>query len=138
MGAPIVIPAHRIFRTFVQAHPEFIFIYGQDYTNKGCLGQAWQMANEPNSFPVCTLLKVCNSQSDKYLYDDQFESNAEKICERIQFIPRDNRPIIYAQRLGRGHSQLYQRAPRTYAFLIKALKEIQYTNIVWDWNQSQS
>lgn len=137
MGAIIKIPAHRIYRSFVLAHPELIFIYGQDYAGKGCLGQAWHVANEPNTFMVPTLYKICHSQSDKYFHDDQFDSNVEKIHEKLSLIPCDGRPIIPLQRLGRGHSMLHLKAPKTYEYLKLQLDAIKYPWIEWDWNQPQ-
>jgi hypothetical protein len=117
----------------VQAHPELIFVYGQDYSNKGCLGQAWAIGNEPNTFPIPTLYKVCNSQSDKYFSDDQYLANCQKIDEAIAKIPRDGRPIIVPPKIGCGHSQLWIKAPQTYAYLVTALKILMYPNIVWKW-----
>lgn len=124
---------YRVTRTFVQNHPELIFVYGQDYTNKGCLGQAWQVANEPNSFPVPTLVKLCNSQSDKFFFDDQLQINIAKIDDRIAAIPRDGRPIIVLQKIGQGHSQMKWKAPLTFDYLWQELNKIVYPNIEWDY-----
>lgn len=131
---PIVVSGHRITRTFVQNHPQYIFLYGQDYSKKGCLGQAWAIANEPNTFPIYTLYKVCNSQSDKYFHDDQFLANCQKIDESFDAIPKDGRPVIPLHKIGCGHSQLWIKAPQTYAYLVARLKTIMYPNIVWQWD----
>ena len=130
--AIIRIPYH-ITRSFVIAHSELIFLYGQDYTNKGCLGQAWQMANEANSFPVCTMFKLCHSQSDKFFHDDFFQSNVDKIEERLAAVPKDGRAIIAPRKIGQGHSQLIHKAPRTFDYLKQRLAKIVHPEIEWQY-----
>lgn len=131
----IKVPGIRIFRSYAQSHRELIFVFGTDYAEKGFFGQANHLQGEPNTFSIPTLYKVCNSQSDKFFTDDQFDANICKVNERIERIPKDGRPIIWLPKLGKGHSQSYIKAPKTYRYIIEKLKEIEYPNIEFDYEQ---
>lgn len=119
----ILLP-HHISRTFIAKHPEWIFVYSQDYHGKGCLGQAWSGHGEPNAFPVPVLLKVCQNQSDRWFSDNQYEEYKKFIDEKILLIPRDGRPILPFRSIGKGNSEMYLRAPKLYKYLMDELNAI--------------
>lgn len=132
MEPEILIP-YNVSRLFIQSHINYVFVYGQDYSNKGCFGQAWQCANEPNSYPVPTLLKICNSSTDRFFYDEAFEFFQKFIDERINAIPKDGRPIIPVRNIGRGYSELYLKAPKLYKYIHDRLDVIKYPNMRYDY-----
>lgn len=102
-------------------HRHWIFVYSQDYANKGCFGQAWSAFGEPNAFSVPVLLKVCLSQTDRWFNDNQYEDFKKLIDEKILLIPRDGRPILPFRSIGKGHSEMHLRAPKLHKYLMDEL-----------------
>jgi hypothetical protein len=133
MGEVILLP-YRITRRFIQSHPEWIFLYGCDYANKSFFGQSYSAFNEPNAFPIPTLLKVCNSSSDKRWRDSDFEDVKKKIDERISNVPRDGRPIIPFPKIGMGDSDMFKCAPALFNYMQEEIKKIAYPFIEIDYS----
>lgn len=129
---PLLIPP-RISREFIQNHTDWIFVYGSVYTGQGVFGQAWVATGEPNAFPVPTMLKHCQSSTDRYFFDGDYHHFTKLIDEKIAEIPRDSRPIIPFPKIGRGHSELWRRAPQVYIYLLRQLALI-CTEVEYDWN----
>jgi len=128
----IIIPV-RISHTFILSHPEWIFLYGQDYADKGCLGQAWAASKEPNTYPVPTMLKVCASSTDRLFMDADIVNVKRMIDEKLALVPTNKGPIIPFPKLGCGHSQMKFVAPKCYAYLQEAISKIAYPNIEIDY-----
>jgi hypothetical protein len=125
----IHLPA-RIFRSLVQKNPQWIFVYSNDYQNKGCEGMAWHFYGEPNAFMVPTMKKMCRSATDKYWRDD-VQWIQDVVIEAIAKIPRDNRPIIPVRKMGWGCSRMAEFAPKLHLLMWTELNKIAYPNIEW-------
>lgn len=121
-----------ITRAFIQQHTEWIFLYGSDSFEQGALGQMWSCHGEPNSFPIYTCYKMC--QSNRYWQDGMYNDvirKLEKCC--FDRIPKDNRPILPLRKIGEGASQLKYMAPRIFAYIKARLETIKYPEIKIDW-----
>jgi len=127
----LIIPSH-ISRTFIQSHKQWNFVYAADESLKGFFGQMNSAHGEPNSWPVPTLLKICQSSTDKFYYDGAFEFFQRIIDRRLQVIPRD-KPIIVFPKIGTGYSQMNRFAPKLYTYLMVELERIKYPNIKIDY-----
>lgn len=121
----ICIPAH-ISRSFVQAHPQYNFVYASDIRRIRTEGQPSEFIGEPNAYPVPTLEKYCPSQ--KIYFNDNELIHLNIIEEWVSKIPLD-KPIIPCLKIGRGCSQLYVIAPRLFSYLTKRIDNIKYNNI---------
>ena len=112
----------RISRKFVTEHPDWIFIYGNDYFQKGCLGQAWEFANEPNTFRVPTLYKYC--ANPVFFTDSNFDEWSWKIAESVEKLPRYDKPIIVVRKIGEGCSRMKELSPRLFQYMNEVLQNI--------------
>lgn len=128
----IIIPG-RIYRKFIQSHPEYIFIYGCDYFNKSFFGQSNHAFGEPNAFGVPTIYKIC--ASGIHFFDDgMFDFFKGIIDERIGKIPTGEKPIIPFPKIGCGYSEMDRKAPKLYNYLKSKIDTIKYPNIEYDYN----
>lgn len=114
----IIIP-YKIFRSYVQKHPEMIFLYGHDYLRRGCLGQAWELYNEPNTYAVPTLYKYCANAV--FFQDCCYDTHVQQISSFLLKIPNDGRPVIPCRKIGEGCSRMKEFAPKLFAWLQKQL-----------------
>jgi hypothetical protein len=128
----ILLPA-RIHRPFIQSHPEWIFVYSSDYMSKSFFGQACSAYGEPNAYPVPVIWKLCPSSGEKHFHDGLFKFFANMIDEKISLIPNDGRPILPFPKIGMGHADLQNRAPRLFAYLYEQLNKIKYKQIEIDY-----
>ena len=122
-----------ITREYVQRHPDWIFVYGNDSHNHGALGQAWFAQGEPNTFPIYTCRKLCSSASNKY-WSDNDEEHWKIVQDALDKIPQDKGPIIPFRKIGEGCSRMQDFAPRIFRFMREYLDRIQYPNIVIDYS----
>jgi hypothetical protein len=129
-----------IGRRFIQLHPEWIFLYGNDLYNKGCLGQAWFAFGEPNAFRVPTCRKICNNASAKFYFNEHLDEYIEALDKELALIPKDGRPIIPFRKMGEGCSRLKELGPKCYEYLQRKLTEICYPNYKYNykWNSDVS
>jgi hypothetical protein len=136
MSTKIIVP-RIIYRSFVQQHPEWIFVYGDNMMGNGMLGQPWHMSGEPNTFSVPTCVKPC--RSNRYFSDEQSQYYTDIIYKAFYLIPNDGRPIIVLRRIGEGCSRLSEICPKLFNFLktcISAVDTINKENnfeIEWDY-----
>lgn len=126
MSNKIIQIPHHISRTFIQQHPEYTFVYGQDHIRRGIMGQSWVCGGEPNCFPITTVQKLCPSGS-RYLSDSNLE-HEQWIEKDLDLVPRD-KPIIVFRRIGEGCSRMKEFAPRLHAELKEVLFKISYKPI---------
>lgn len=102
-----------------QAHPETIYVFGDNLIGKGKAGQAI-IRDEPNAFGVPTK-KYPNMEDRSFFTDDEFEENKRLMEEAVAKIPA-GRKIVVPQQIGCNLAQLPMRAPKTYAFLCELLQ----------------
>jgi hypothetical protein len=129
MEPKIIIP-YKISRKFIQQHTEWIFLYGHDYWEKGCLGQSWEFYNEPNTFPIYTMYKNCSNS----IYFSEIYEFREIVDKGFLKIPIDARPIIPCRKIGEGCSRLREFAPQLLKHIQETIKKIQYPNFEYDYH----
>ncbi len=123
-----VIKMKWITRSFVQQHPDYIFLFGDNLARRGFGGQAAAMRNEPNALGIPTKKLPSRSanafftdsefQQNKAAIDDAFEKRSRRSSSKIQTVvtPKDG--------IGTGRAELKSRAPQTYEYLQKRLREL--------------
>lgn len=97
-----------------------IYVFGDNLERRGLGGQAAVARGEPNAFGVPTKREPSMSPT-AFFSDDAYTENCNAILHAVNHIPDDGRVIVIMPGIGTGLSQLPQRAPRTYAFLVEAL-----------------
>jgi hypothetical protein len=120
----------RISREFVRANRDRIFLFGDNVAGKGFGGQAAAMRGEPNCVGIPTKKFPCNRddafftdlelEQNKALIDHAFEILFHKLSESEQII------AIPAGGLGTGRAQLESRAPLTFTYLQKCLRDLSH------------
>lgn len=136
---PLIEIPYKISRAFIHIHPEWIFLYGNDLYNKGCLGQAWFASGESNAFKVTTCRRICNNSSAKFFFNDHLEEYKEILARDWSNIPFDDRPIIPFPKIGQGCSNLKEGAPLLFKYLQECLSKIVYPNFIYNykWNSHE-
>jgi hypothetical protein len=120
---------YRVTREFIIKHQEWIFVYSNDYLQRGCEGMAWFFKDEPNSYMVPTMYKYC--ANPVYFQDANRDEWIPKIECAIKCIPLDGRPIIPMLGIGNGCSRMREFCPIIKEFLWNELQQITYPNITW-------
>lgn len=119
-----------ITRSFLRAHRDRIFLFGDNLTRRGFGGQAGAMRGEPNSIGIPTKKLPSNSEA-AFFTDEEFEQNRAAIdqaFERLSQIslPAEQSIVVPAAGLGTGRAQLVSRAPLTFAYLEKRLRDLSF------------
>ena len=123
-----VVTMNWITRSFVRAHRDRIFLFGDNLTQRGFGGQAAAMRGEPNTVGIPTKKLPRNSEA-AFFCDEEFEQNKAAIDQAFKRLlqissPAEQIVVISANGLGTGRAQLETRAPRTFAYLQKRLKDL--------------
>lgn len=108
----------------LRSNPDKIYVFGDNTLRKGKGGQA-AIRDESNAMGIAT--KLLPSRKDNaYFTDDQFEQNKSIIDADIKAIKdasQGKTVVLPTGGLGTGLSDLGNKAPRTAAYLNKALKD---------------
>lgn len=117
-----------ITRSFVRAHRDHIFLFGDNLARRGFGGQAAQMRAEPNAIGIPSK-KLPSNADEAFFTDAEFEQNKaaidhafdrlsqmSSVVEQVIVMPTDG--------LGTGRAQLESRAPLTFAYLQKRLQNL--------------
>ena len=117
-----------VSRSFVIEHRDHIFLFGDNLERRGFGGQAAAMRGEPNVVGIPTK-KLPSNSKDAFFTDDEFEQNKAAIDQAFECLARISSAreqiiVIPANGLGTGRAQLESRAPLTFAYLQKRLKEL--------------
>ncbi|MFZ1701016.1 MAG: hypothetical protein WBO10_07260 [Pyrinomonadaceae bacterium] len=121
-----------ITREYVRSNPDKLFLFGDNLERRGFGGQAAAMRGEPNAIGIPTKKSPSNTES-AFFSDDEIELNKAAIdaafagvLTAINGVNRENQIItIPADGLGTGRAQLEKRAPKTFAFLLQKLAELE-------------
>ena len=108
-----------ITRTFVQANPSKIFLFGDNLLGRGYGGQAAAMRGEPNAIGIPTKKKPSNN-TDAFFNDAEFEQNKAAIdlaFGRLAGLKDGTEIVIPSAGLGTGLAKLPDVAPRTFKYL---------------------
>jgi hypothetical protein len=105
-----------------RAHPEWLFLFGDNDVQRGCKGQAL-IRYQPNAMGIPTK-KFPSYSKDAYYTDEEFEDNCRKIDTAIARVMSSSYETIVlpAAGLGTGLARLPEVAPLTYRYLCERLK----------------
>ena len=113
-----------ISRKDAQAHPNIIFLFGDNLQEKGYEGQAKELRGETDCIGIPTKKKP-SMEPDAFFLDDEFDENKKAIDNAFKKIPKDKNIVIPKNGIGTGYARLEEKAPRTYKYLKKKLKELE-------------
>lgn len=119
-----------ISREFVRANRDCIFLFGDNLVGQGFGGQAAAMRGEPNCVGIPTK-KFPSSRDDAFFTDLEFEQNKAAIDYAFDVLSHkiskaEQTIVIPADGLGTGRAQLKSRAPQTFAYLQKCLRDLSH------------
>jgi hypothetical protein len=125
-----VVTMKRITRSFVRAHGDCIFLFGDNLTRRGFGGQAAAMRDEHNTIGIPTK-KLPSNSKEAFFTDEEFEQNKiaiDQAFERLSHMssPSEQTVVVPAYGLGTGRAQLVSRAPLTFAYLQKRLRDLSF------------
>lgn len=106
--------------------PNKIFVFGDNDQRTGFGGQAKEMRGEPNAIGI-RVKKSPSMDSGSFYTDDEYESNARKIAEDLEHLYKValGKVIVFPTNgIGTGMAMLNRTAPRTFAYLTFALKQM--------------
>ncbi|MGE3468099.1 MAG: hypothetical protein AB7J13_14355 [Pyrinomonadaceae bacterium] len=119
-----------ITREEVRHNRHKLFLFGDNLQRHGLGGQAREMRGEPNAIGIPTKKRPARTP-DSYFTDEEFDANRAAIDRAfLDIVERLLAPIgpsilvIPSAGLGTGRAELGQRAPRTFAYLEKRLREL--------------
>ncbi|MEZ5421683.1 MAG: hypothetical protein R2682_01145 [Pyrinomonadaceae bacterium] len=120
----------RISREFVRANRDRIFLFGDNLAGKGFGGQAVAMRGEPNCVGIPTK-KLPSNRDDAFFTDKEFEQNKAAIDHAFDVLfhkisKAEQTIVMPADGLGTGRAQLEGRAPQTFAYLQKCLRDLSH------------
>ena len=111
---------HWYNRADFRAHPERLFVFGDNFARQGHGGQAREARGEPNAVGIRTK-KAPTYREDDFLTDAEYALNVTAILEDFQPILlalREGRTVVWpADGIGTGIAQLQGRAPETLRFI---------------------
>lgn len=120
----IVIRQKFISREDVRKQPDWIYLFGDNLLGTGMGGQAKEMRGEPNAIGIPTKKRPWYD-NDSFFTDDEFLANTEAIDKAFQSIPPETEVVIIPEDgLGTGLAELYERAPKTAAYLDEWIERI--------------
>ena len=125
-----VVRMKRISREFVRANRDRIFLFGDNLAGKGFGGQAAAMRGEPNCVGIPTK-KLPSNRDDAFFTDLEFEQNKAAIDHAFDLLfhkisKAEQTIVMPAGGLGTGRAQLESRAPQTFAYLQKCLRDLSH------------
>ena len=121
----VTIP-HRVHRSFVQAHTEWIFVFSNDHEKHGLEGMAWFFEGEPNAYQVSTCVKKC--KNSRY-FNDSNPTHWQWVEDEVARIPLDDRPIVVMPKIGLGCSRMKELAPKLYTRMWELLDAIRHKDV---------
>ncbi|UOQ75410.1 hypothetical protein MUN84_11830 [Hymenobacter sp. 5516J-16] len=123
----MILKQKRIYRTDLQAHPDVLYLFGDNEERRGLGGQAIEMRGEPNAIGVRTKRRPRLKDAD-FWTDETLAANCRMIDEDLvpvrQHLATGGTVVLPEDGLGTGLAQLQQRAPQTFAYLTQALESL--------------
>ena len=120
------------YRCEIQRNTDTLYIYADDLTEKAHKGQAEECAGEPNTRSIPTAIWCCRT-GDAQFRDSFFTGGGyvqgfiDDAFFSIEIIKHSYGKIHILPKIGRGCSELYLKAPLTYAYILKRLQELDPT-----------
>ena len=126
--SPQVSTKKRIYVKDLKENPDKVYLFGDNLLGKGKKGQAI-IRDEANAFGISTKKKP-STTDDSYFTDDEYDSNVKAIKDAFDKIPKDKDIVVPMDGLGTGLAKLKEKAPKTFAYLQSAIKELGFKNEV--------
>ena len=116
----------RITHSYIEAHPEWFFVYGDDCTRKAYRGQAAVAGICDNAAPVSTKFFDCERNAAYYTDELLKEHHVPRLMDEIARIKEKagDRKIVLFPRIGCGGAELPTRAPKFYKILVEELNKL--------------
>lgn len=108
-----------ITRKFMQEHPDWYFVFGDNLDRYGFGGQAKEMRGEPNAIGVATKAKASHNK-DAYLHDDNPYHDFEvlKDLEKVQSKLKEGSVVVFpTDGIGTGLAKLEEKAPQLFEYI---------------------
>ena len=118
----MVIRQKIIIRTEVRAHPERLYVFGDNMARRGYGGQAGEMRGESNAIGVPTKWRGERDDGAYFTNDDWLNGDVRTaICDafaQIEEALNEGRDVVIpSDGLGTGLAELPQRAPKLHAWI---------------------
>ncbi len=101
-------------RSYIKAHPDWLFVFGDNMMRHGLGGQAGEARGEPNAIGIATKMKP-SMEPDAFLADhdhDNWFAAERPTMRRLMDASKSGRTIIWPlDGIGTGLAQLEKRAP---------------------------
>lgn len=114
-------------RTEIKANPDKLYVFGDNFEQKGFGGQAKEARDEPNSIGIPTKRRPSFAES-AYLTDNDYAewwAITEPALNRIDHALKNNRIVVFPEAgVGTGLAELSDRAPKIYGFILDFMGEI--------------
>lgn len=102
-------------RAYIQAHPDWLFVFGDNLARAGYGGQAKEARGEPNAIGITTK-KAPNMTPDAFLTDANYDAwfaGERPTFNRLYDAAKAGRTIIWPlDGIGTGLARLEQKAPQ--------------------------
>ena len=119
-----------ITRDEVRAHPNRLFVFGDNMQRRGYGGQAHEMRGEPNAVGVPTKWAPSNG-SAAFFSDADYDAVIGAIIDSMMTIElaldRGEVVVVPARGVGTGLADLQRRAPRIAAYIERTMDELETT-----------
>lgn len=119
-----------ISRRQVRSNPHKLFVFGDNLQRRGLGGQAREVRGETNAIGIPTKKRPARTP-DSYFTDEEFDANRgaidrafREIDERLLASDGPKVLVIPSAGVGTGRAELEQRAPRTFFYLERRLREL--------------
>ena len=122
IGPPPAMQMDWINHDIMDAHPDKVFLFGDNHQRKGMGGQAKHMRGHPQAVGIRT--KHAPSMHPSAMWtDDTYDDNVRMIDEDIQHALSHNKQIVIPSAgIGTGLARLSENAPRSFAYLQEQLQ----------------
>ena len=124
-GEPSPPPAMQmdwIDHDIMDAHPDKVFLFGDNHARRGFGGQARHMRGHPQAVGIRTKHSPSMHPSAMWT-DDTYDDNVRMIDEDIQEALSHNKQIVIPSAgIGTGLARLSENAPDTFAYLQERLQ----------------
>lgn len=118
----------RYTRKLIQAHPDWLFVFGDNLRRTGRAGQAAEARGEPNAVGIATKHAPGLREQDFFTDDDMaLWVNAEKenLFKLNKHIASGGVVIWPLDSIGTGLSELPKRAPKLYELIESARRDLE-------------
>ena len=115
-----------ITRADVQAHPERLYVFGDNMARRGLGGQAAAMRGEPNAVGIPTKWEPDNRPESFFTDDDYNDPLVRRAVDAAlrtvgDALEKDRMVVVPADGVGTGLADLPRRSPRIYDYVRYAL-----------------